>query len=338
MPTIKDVAQLAGVGTTTVSRVINQSGPVHEDTKRRVLEAMKALDFRPHEIARGLRTNRLPTVGMIVSDISNPLFAEIVQAAHRVLMDKGYHLELGITNGNSTEETQLFQSFVRQGISGIIASLIDDTRASISSFLRKLPVPVVLLDRQTASPETNVVTNDHARGSVEAVDHLVKLGHRDIALILGSAKTFPGRMRKHAILTRLADHGLAVRDEYLHEVELGAAQGHQAMSQLLSLSNRPSAVIIGSNQAFVGALMAIRSANIAYPEDISIISYDDVPLTQLLAPPITIVNRNLQDFGTEAANLLMELIRARSMGARQTILPTWLEIRGSCGPPSPARR
>ncbi|WP_197029336.1 LacI family DNA-binding transcriptional regulator [Alicyclobacillus macrosporangiidus] len=331
-PTIRDVARLAGVGTTTVSRVINHSGPVHPETRRRVLEAMEKLSFRPHEIARGLRTNRLPTVGMIVSDISNPLFSIIVQSAHRILLDQGYQLQLGITNGDPNEEIQLFESFVRQGISGIIASLIDDTKPTISELLRGVPVPVVLLDRQTVSPDTNVVTNDHAKGSWEAVDYLLNLGHRDIALIIGTSKTFPGRARRKALLSRLEYHGLSLREGYLHEVDLSPSQGYEVMMQLLSHPHRPSAVIVGSNQVFVGVITALREMRLNYPSDISIISYDDVPLTQLLAPPITIVNRSLSDLGTEAAKLVIEQIHAPSSAVRHAILPTWLEVRGSCDP------
>ncbi|GEO26022.1 LacI family transcriptional regulator [Alicyclobacillus acidoterrestris] len=320
---------MAGVGTTTVSRVIN-NGSVRADTRSKVLDAMEKLQFHPHVLARGLRTKRIPTVGMIISDISNPLFAEIVQSAHQVLADRGYQLELGITNTNPTEETHLFESFIRQGVSGIIASLTVDSNKKITRFITGLNIPIVLLDRQLVDIDMNVVTNDHAKGSKEAVDYLAALGHTKISLILSSSLTYPGRIRKQSILSQLSSHGITIPECYIHEVSLEPEQGYKSMMKLLNCEDRPTAVIVGSNQIFIGALQAMRQLGIEYPKDISIISFDDIYLTKLLSPDITIVNRNLKDFGAEAAHLVITQIEHPSAGITKRILPTWLEIRGSC--------
>jgi LacI family transcriptional regulator len=327
--TIKDVAQLAGVGIATVSRALNESGPVSEATRKRILEAIEELQFRPDVIARGLRTSKLPTVGMLVSDITNPLFAEIVQAAHEVLIQSGYELVLGITNGKPKEEERALKSFESRGVSGIIASLTNDSNKQTKATIKGMSIPIILLDRQFPDYEMDAVIHEHAKGSEEAVDYLVNLGHKNIGLVLGSSKTFPERLRKDSLLNSLKNHGIKLPDEYIHEL-VNPKDGYSTMINLLDYNNPPTSIIVGNNQIFVGVLKALREKNIKYPDDISIISFDDVSLTQLLEKPVTVIKRDLAGFGKEAAQLLVYKIEDSSKGITKRILPTWLEVRESC--------
>ncbi len=330
--TVRDVAQKAGVGTSTVSRVINNQTGVHANTRREILKVMLELGYQPHVMAQGLRHQKFPTIGMVVSNITNPLFAAIVQATEACLQQQGYQLLLGITNGDLQKEAIMFETLVRQRVSGIIASVVSDrTDRSLRTAL-DYHIPVVLLDREIAGLEVDGVTHDYATGSQQAIEYLVNLGHRVIGLIISTA-ILPGRAR----LTALQDHmlrlGLSLPAECLCDVKMEAEEGYRAMQGLLALANRPTAVIAGSNQLFVGVLKALREARLRYPDDLSLISYDDVDITRLVDPAITVVTRDLAQFGREAADLILKKVQGGQQETQRRSLPTELLIRESCASP-----
>lgn len=328
-PTIRDVAKAAGVGMGTVSRVINDSGYVGEETRERVLKAIESLSFKPSFIASGMRSNRLRSIGVIVSDITNPMFAAIVQKAQQLLLDNDYQLFLGVTNDDPGLEAQLFRTLAHQGASGIMATLNDDASPRTAELIETMDVPVVLLNRALVHGAATVVASDQRPGCQQAVDHLVEMGHRRIGLLITDRTTLPGRERRKSIEAAMAGHGLALTSERVATVRHDVASGYDAMAKLMALEAPPTAIVVGSNRALIGALDYLRKRRLRYPEDVSIIGFDETDVTRLLSPAISIVNRDFEALTTEAVDLLLHRINHPASKAESVLLPTWLEKRES---------
>ncbi|GHB18773.1 LacI family DNA-binding transcriptional regulator [Salinicola rhizosphaerae] len=327
--TIRDVAKAAGVGMGTVSRVINDSGYVGEETRARVKAAIESLAFKPNFIASGMRSNRLRSIGVIVSDITNPMFAAIVQKAQQILLDNEYQLFLGVTNNDPELETQLFRTLEHQGVSGIMATLNDDSEPATATLIESLKVPVVLLNRALLHGRATVVANDQEPGCAEAIDSLVSYGHQRIGLLITDETTLPGRERRQALSAALARHRLALSLELTQEVRHDVQSGYEAMARLMAQEAPPSAVIVASNRALIGALDYLRQHQLHYPNDLSIIGFDETDVTRLLSPGITIVNRDFEALTTTAVNLLLQKIHQPNNEAHIVRQPTWLEQRES---------
>ncbi|WP_157956711.1 LacI family DNA-binding transcriptional regulator [Salinicola halimionae] len=325
------MAKAAGVGMGTVSRVINDSGYVGKETRQRVQAAIESLSFKPNFIASGMRSNRLRSIGVIVSDITNPMFATIVQKAQQILLENDYQLFLGVTNDDPALEAQLFQTLEHQGVSGIMATLNDDSSPQTAALIESLGVPVVLLNRALVHGRATVVASEQETGCREAVDHLVEQGHRRIGLLITDQTTLPGRERHSAITTALARHRLASPPELIATVRHDVSSGYQAMAKLMTLETRPSAVVVGSNRALIGALDYLRQNHLHYPQDVSIIGFDETDVTRLLSPAITIVNRDYGALTTTAVDLLLQRINKPLRTTETVLQPTWLEKRESVG-------
>lgn len=324
---IRQVADRAGVAQSSVSRVLSGHPDVSQVMRNRVLDAVSALGYEPDMLAQSLRRGATMSIGFIVSDISNPLFAEIALAAETRLQDRGYSLLITNAFRDPGTEADRIRMFSRRRVDGMLVSVSDEDHPGITEALSSLKLPVVLIDRVLPAVRSAVLS-DHAHGIGEAVTDLISLGHRRIALINGSAAVRPSRERQHAL--RRACRGPAVTAIVRHGT-FTPEHGYKSTIELLRGKEPPTAIIAGSNQILVGVLRATRELDVRVPRDVSLVTCDDLTLADFLTPALATISRDTAAIGRAAAGLLLDLIDDQP--SRIDVLPTGFRPAGSCAPP-----
>lgn len=327
--TIKDVARQAGYSVGTVSRVINNK-PVGAKTRDSVLRTMVELGYTPNAIAQSMRTNTTKAVALVVNDISNPLFSGIAKAAEDILRLQGYFLLISNTNNNSEIECEIIETLRQRRIDGLIIAVSDESNKKTQQALSSVNFPVILLDRELPQ-DYDSVCDDHYQGMEQAVKYLTDLGHENIKLISGSEKLRPGRVRIEGFRNALLKKKISINEKQISQGRFDSVFGYEEAYKALSSQNPPTAIIAGGNQIFTGVLRAIKTCNLKIPQDISVIACDDIDLTTLMRPSITVIKRNLRDIGRVAGELLLSRIMEKSdSDKRRILMPTELVVRESC--------
>jgi LacI family transcriptional regulator len=329
--TIREVAKRAGVSVSTVSRVLNDYPFVSDGARRRVLEAMEQLDYRPNVAARSMRTGTSRAIGFVVSDISNPLFATIAKGVDAVLHRHGYSLVLANSENDPGREAELLSALRQRRVDGLIAAVADESAPSLASRLEEFAT--VLFDRDILGSTADAVCSDHETGIREALERLATLGHRRVALVAGSQHQLGSRARAVAFERHARRLSLSYDGALLLAEEASRETGVRLGRELLALEEPPTAVVIGHNQLTVGVLEALREHAVQIPGDLSVIGCDDVDATRLHSPRIDVVERDLLELGTASAQLLLERLGDRDAPPRRVVLPTRLVCRESTAAP-----
>lgn len=333
--TLRDVAREAGVHASTASRALNPEtrSVVNDETVERVLGAAERLGYRPHPLARGLRTNQTMSVGMVIPDIENPLFGPIVAGAESVLGGHGYSLLIANAEGSDDQTWPVLQALNERRVDGMIIATASRSDRAVRA-LRDEGVHVVLVNRSTEDRVPCIVGDDHA-GIGLAVRHLAELGHRRIGHVAGPQHLSTGLGRHEAFLAWMHRLDLAVGDE---DVEVAdwyqVVPGYEAAGRLLSRRPDLTAVVAANDLIALGTYRAVRETGGEVGVDVSVTGYNDIPLLDLMQPPMTSVRVPYRQMGVEAARMLLTIITSERGGDAVTSLelaPT-LSVRGSTGP------
>lgn len=329
---MRQVADLANVAISSVSRVLSGHPDVSATMRERVLAAVRQLEYEPDFLAQSLRRGQTLSVGFVLADISNPLMADIVLGAESELRSGGYSLLLMNSENDPRLDATHIRFFQSRRVDGMILSLASETDPTTIETMAQLDVPVVVVDRKPPPAlGASAVYNDHAAGMTMAVEHLIDLGHRRIALITGSVDTLPGRERLEAMRRVIERRPEAVTPTYLPG-SFSTEHGLVATQDLMSLAEPPTAIIAGGNQLLIGCLMVLQERGTRVGTDLSLVTCDDVPLNLLYQPPIASISRDTVGLGRCAAELLLRRLTAD--GAPETmVLPTVFHPRPSCVPP-----
>ena len=334
---LADVAAAAGVHPGTASRALNpqQQGQVSAATVARVLRAAEELGYVPNAQARALRTSRSYLVGIVVPDITNPLFPPIVRGAEHVLTEAGYTVLLTDTDNDRERERRQIESLLGRGVDGfVIASALWED--PLLADLEEAGVAVVLTNRSASGGRWPYVVGDDHAGVRLAVEHLVGLGHRTLVHLSGPQNTSTGRERARAFRSAAKDCGLAPADTRVVACSsYTEAQGRSAMEKALAAGRaRPTGVVAGNDLIALGALDALAEAGLSCPDDVSVVGFNDMPFVGRLQPPLTTVRLPLERMGAMAADLLMSEIESdgTSDAPTRTLLGVDLVVRGSTGP------
>lgn len=326
---LKEVAELASVAPSSVSRVLSKHPDVSPAMRSRVLDAVAQLGYEPDFVAQSLRRGATLSVGMVIRDVRAPFMAQIFSGAEPVLRAAGYSMLLmnsGSDPGLDTTHIRFLQS---RRVDGMILQLASDQNHETFEMLGRSSPPVVLIDRD--APEgvlaSRVLTN-HRVGMRAAVRHLIELGHRTIALVSGALEVRPSRERLGGVLDALREAGIDT-DPIVLSGQLTEAHGQNATEDLLSRAEPPTAIIVASNQLLVGALRAFVARGIVPGDPVSLVSVDDSPLSELYRPPISVVDRDSREIGRIAAELLLGRVVGEE-GARTIIVETTYIARPSC--------
>ena len=327
---MREVAELAHVAISSVSRVLSEHPDVSSDMRERVLVAVRQLEFEPDFLAQSLRRGATLSAGYVVGDISNPLIATITSGAESVLRSAGYSMLLMNSENRPELDAAHIRFFQARRVDGMILSLSSERQAETLAVLAHVDVPIIMIDRDVpAELGASVVRNDHRAGMRDAVGHLLDLGHRRIALITGALDLWPVRERIAGMAEAVAARGVIDGTTSLVG-SLSAEHGDRSTEQVLAMHPRPTAVIAGGNQVLAGCVRALVRNRMRVPDDVSLVTCDEVDLSELHDPPIASVARDMRLLGRTAAELLLE--RLAGGVPRTILLPTTFTARPSCGP------
>ncbi|MFD9949506.1 LacI family DNA-binding transcriptional regulator [Nonomuraea sp. NPDC059023] len=333
-PTLRDIAEAVGVHTTTVSRALNPrtQNQVGADTVRRVRKAAKDLGYQPNPIALSLRTSRSRTVGLVIPDITNPLFPPIVRGIESALEAGGYSGWIVNTDNDPQRERKLIESLRSRQVEGLIVATARLEHPLLSE-LHAAGVPLVLVNRRVEGIDVPCVTADDAAGVSAAVAHLAGLGHTRIAHLAGPQTTSTGAARARAFRHAVRDLGLSDEPGLVVEcAQWSEEAGASAARSLLDARTDVTAVVAGNDLIALGCYDVFGERGIDCPGDISVVGFNDMPFLDKLRPPLTTVHVPHHDVGVEAARMLLEGIEDPERPARSLLLPVSLVVRGSTAP------
>jgi DNA-binding LacI/PurR family transcriptional regulator len=315
--TIHEVARRAKVSITTVSRTINTPSMVDPQTARRVWKAVDELNYYPDVHARSLVSGKSNILGLIVSDITNPFFPELVKGFEDVVVQHGYEVLVSSTNYDPVRMALCVRRMLERQVEGvaIMTSEMDDHLIDQLVIRR---VPTVFLDVGTPGKGISNIVVDYAHGINEAVQHLIDLGHAKIGFISGPETLASARIRRTAFLQAMADHGIAHNDKWIRQGNHKMAGGVTAMNELLRLDDRPTAVLASNDLTAIGMLSAIRKAGLSVPKDISVVGFDDIWMAGFTDPPLTTVRFPGDQVAEQACRALISELGTSPQEERQS--------------------
>lgn len=332
MPTIKEIARRAKVSIGTVSNVINNSAVVSPRRRERVLAAIRELDYHPNHVARSLKVKRTRMLGMVISDITNPFFPQLVRGAEDVALKHNYLLITFNTDDKIEREKQVLGVLRARRVDGILL-IVAPSNGNHAHILNavKAGIPTVCLDRLPVGVNVDSVSVDNVGGTRSCIQHLVTMGHRKIGIITGPTVLQTARERLQGYTDALKEANLPVRPELIREGDYRAEGGRAAGRELLASGDRPSAVFVSNNMMALGVLRAMEELGLKCPDDVAIAMFDDFPLADAFRPRITAVAQPAYSIGYRGAELLIQRIEKKRIDSEpmRISLATELKIRDS---------
>ncbi len=333
MPTIREVAKLAGVSPITVSRVINNTSYTSEKTRKRVETAIRQLGYVPNTLARSLRSRRTCTLALVLTDITNPFWTTVARGAEDVASRAGFSMMLGNTDESEEKQGRYITALLEKQIDGILFVPVGNTPAAIR-MLRRQDVPVVVLDRRISGAKADVVRCDSDGGAYKLTQMLLSLGHRRIAVLSGPRNISTAEDRVRGYQRALAEQGIPTRGELMQYGSFTVESGAQMTRNVLKLSPRPTAIFAGNNFIAIGALKVLQEFHVRVPEDMALVGFDDLPANLTIDPFLTVARQPAYEMGSRAAELLLaRLAGTAPRGYQEVVLPTEVEIHHSSGSP-----
>lgn len=331
MATMKQVAEKAGVSTSTVSHVINNTRVVSDDVRARVLAVIQELRYIPSAVARSLKNDKTHTIGMMIPNNSNPYFAEVIQGIEDASFKLGYNIILCNSYDDPKKQAAYIRVLMEKRIDGLIL-VSSGSDQELTQLLADEGIPKVLVDREVTGVAADFIEADHEQGGYLATKYLLDLGHRDIACVSGPKDLLPSRDRISGYLRALKEAGVKFRMDCLVHSDFTSQGGFSAFQQLLALKNRPTAIFASNDLMAIGGICAASEARVRIPADLSVIGYDDIALASFSTPPLTTIAQPKYEIGVLTARALVERIMDGNLPLRREMLQTKLVVRQSTAP------
>ena len=336
-PTIKDIAQKAGVSNATVSRAINREEGLNPATRERILAIARQLQYYPNLQARGLVARRPEAVGIVIPHssefaLSNPFYSEVLKGIGSKINKEKQYLVLSFLQRENY--ARMYHSRLAAGLI-VLGNRIDDPGIEEA---RKNQVPLVLIPGDPLKNDVASVDADHYDGVRQAVNHLIQLGHREIGLLRGPMNSKYSTERLDAFRRVLKRHALPYHEEWVIEYDFTPEGAYAGVKKHFSNGILPTGLLLMNDFSAMGVLRAFEEMGCAVPEDISIIGFGDVPLATLIDPALTTVREPFKEIGYQAADNLLKMIRGKRVGAKHVVLPVELIVRKSTAPPPSKKR
>lgn len=335
MATIYDISKRAGVSAATVSRVLSGAAhPVKEETRQRILETAKALNYRPNTIARSLANRRTYTVALLIPSITHDFYTQLAEVTEAQLEAKGYSTYLCNTMRSAEKETRYVENLIKRRVDGVIFSPArmkpEDNAVNARNIQELIHHRIAVAAFGSHFQGVGQVYINTYGGMLQAVRCLLSFGHRRIGFIDGlPAGTRRRRLAGYA--AGLSEAGIPLDEALIVSGDLGMDSGKDCAIQLLSRSQPPTALIAANNPMAIGAVRAVRDAGRSVPGDVSVIGFDDSPMSEIMDPPLSVVRQPLREIGEAAAGLLVRQMEGLG-GLERVELEPSLILRGSCGP------
>lgn len=326
--TIYDVAEKAGVSISTVSRVINNTGRISDKTRKKVLEVIEALEYQPSLVATALTGKRTGTIGLIIPDVANPFFAEIARRIEDQCREIGFSLLICNTENNPDTEEMYLDLLNQKSVDGIIIGTISRNPYVIEEYLQeKLPVARIAYDQPDWRIDAVLV--DYFLGGHQAVSHLVQLGHKKLAIMMGNRSHAGNKLCYEAFRQIIAENRLALREEWLIETDSTMEDGRQKALEILSSSDRPTAIFASCDSLAIGVYQAAKTIGLRIPEDLSVVGFNNTILAAVVDPPLTSIAQPIQEMGRQVVELLMREMEGEKAVKQRVFLAPELIVRGS---------
>jgi DNA-binding LacI/PurR family transcriptional regulator len=330
-PTIYDVARLAGVSTATVSRALNGTAPIADATRAAIDDAIEQLGYRPNPIARSLVTRSTQTIALLLPDITNPFYAELVSGIQQLMLEGDQSMVLCTTNGDPEQEARYLRLLRAKHVDGALVDGLGLAPERIAAFVED-GFPIVCLDRDVDFPTIPLVQVDNRLGARLATDYLISLGHTRIAHITG-AEAQISDAREAGYREALHGAGIEPDPSLVAPGDFTEAGGHAAMRVLLESGARFTAIFCANDLSAMGALNSVLSSGRKVPLDLSIVGFDDVRLAPYTSPPLTTIHQPAAEMARHATELLLDLIGGKQPTEMRRLFAPTLVVRGSTGPP-----
>ena len=329
---IKDIAKEAGVSTATVSHVINNTKFVSDETRVKVQKAIKKFDYHPNAHAQSLALGKSKMIGLLVSDIANPFFPEIIKSVESAVFSNGYSLILLNTDYDAKRAVEYVHRLIQMRVAGIILMNAEFDQSLVKAAKLK-KTSIVFHDQHIVDEKMSTIILDYDVGISEAVQHLVSLGHTDIAHIAGSHEIYSAVIRENAFKAAIKKFVRGAGKPRIYEGDFRFEGGRHAARRILAEKKRPTGVVVANDMMALGAMQEFKAAGLSIPGDISIIGFDDISFASLSEPPLTTVCSPRVEIGRRAVEaLLLTVDRPHQLGVEIKI-PTYLITRGSTAPP-----
>ena len=333
--TIYTVAERAGVSIATVSRVLNGTARVSDQTLARVQRAMEELGYQPNAAARGLASSTTGTIALVFPKLSGPFFSELIRGAEMAASDANYHLLIYGASGDVLGSDNQTLGMLTTKADGLILASSGVSRCYIRDLLRR-ELPVVVLGEQPSDIPVNGIQPDNVGGATKIVTHLIEHGYRSIALIRGPETSTHASDRERGYREALQRHGLRYVDALVIAGAFNEKGGYIAMQSLLQQEPVPEAVFASSDQMAIGAMAAIHEQGLRVPGDIALVGFDDIETGRYMNPPLTTVHQDMLGQGQMAVRMLISRINGTEAAVETKVFPTAVVIRQSCGCDVPA--
>lgn len=333
MATMKDVALQAGVSTTTVSHIINDTRHVSEELRQRVSDAIAALNYQPHGPARSLRTKQTRTIGMIIPDNSNPFFAEVARSVEDAAFENNYSVILCNSDGSVEKELNYVRLLIEKGVDGLAFISAGRDPQSIEMLVRQ-SIPWVVADREIPGADVDVAVDEvlveNLAGGFKATEYLISLGHKRIGCIAGPFQLTPSAQRLMGYKQALQGAGFTVDPDLIIQGDFHNRSGYENCRTLTALSDPPTAIFACNDLMAIGALKAAHDLGLSIPQQLSIVGFDDIAWSSFSIPRLTTIAQPKQEMGRLLTALLVERIKDDQLTHRRMTLPVKLIMRDSC--------
>ena len=332
MATIRDVAKLAGVATSTVSLALNDKGPVSARTRARIRAAAEQLGYAPSVMAQSLRRGHNKLIGLVLGDIGNPFFGRLLRSVDSVVAEADHMLIVADTASHADREIKTLDQLRRHRVGGIIMAPLSNDE-DFAAYLRKIDMPVVLIDQYVDGVKLDYVCSDNELATAMLTEYLVRLGHRRICYLGGQTHWWTAQLRLAGFRAAMATSGVDIDPELEVVADFSGERAYDHVTRLMTHPNRPTAIVAASNLMALGALQAINDLGFDCPGDVSLAGIDDVPWGNVIKPRITSVVQPVEELAEVAAAWILERINTRggaTIPPRTHIAMPRLVVGGSC--------
>ncbi|WP_409289856.1 catabolite control protein A [Peribacillus sp. SCS-37] len=326
--TIYDVAREANVSMATVSRVVNGNPNVKPATRKKVMEVIDRLGYRPNAVARGLASKKTTTVGVIIPDISSIFFAELARGIEDIATMYKYNIILSNSDQNTEKELHLLNTLLGKQVDGIVFMGSHITDAHIEEF-SKSPVPIVLAGTIEETGQIPSVNIDNEQAAYDAARHFIEKGHNKIAFVTGVDKDPTNEKRLQGYRKALEESGISMNEDFVIDGDFTYDSGMEAFERLMNGEERPTALLVGGDEMALGVVHAAQDAGSSVPDDFEVISFDNTRLTLMVRPRISTIVQPLYDIGAVSMRLLTKLMNKEEVSDVSVILPHRIEERDS---------
>ncbi len=329
MATMKDIARLAGVSTSTVSHVINKSRFVSDEIAERVNNAAQQLNYAPSALARSLKMNRTKTIGMLVTTSTNPFFGEVVKGVERSCYHQGYNLILCNTEGDNQRMKASINTLLQKRVDGLLlmCSTLEGERLDV--FDRYPDIPIVVMDWGPILFASDKIQDNSLQGGYMAAKHLIECGHKEIGCITGPLIRHQAQMRYEGYKRALAEAGIAINPDWIVESDFECEGGYQAFEKLYERGKLPSALFVCNDMMAMGVIQAASQRGLRVPDDLSLIGYDDVHIAKFMTPALTTIHQPKYRLGKAAVDTLLYRLENPDTTAQVVQLEPTLVVRNS---------